>query len=136
MKAYRITSTEYHANLPHVFLFVDGDYYGELSYPRLRNYPTSIDYWRTATCADSDRYFHVEEVEVTGELIDRLKQLHQTVEENKAQLKECPKWRVFKTKKEREEDAAYNIAVMNHNKPYEKAIFEALEFIRNLIVEL
>ena len=82
MNAYRITSTEYRANLPKVFVFVNGEYYGDLSYPRLRNFPQDVNYWVNATCADSDRYFNIAEVEITEKQVNELRALHKAIDEN------------------------------------------------------
>lgn len=45
----------------------NGNYYGVMqhSYAVLRNFPKSIDYWKSSTCADSDRYFHVVSVDLS-----------------------------------------------------------------------
>lgn len=75
MKAYRIVSTEYKSNIPSVFLFVEGDYFGDLSYPSRDGFPKDIEHWYKATCADSDRFFNVEEVEVPVFLIDWLREI-------------------------------------------------------------
>lgn len=73
MKTYLITSTEYKYNEPDRFIMDDeGNYYGvgEHSYAIIRNFPKSIDYWKNATCSDSDRYFHIEEVELTQDQLE------------------------------------------------------------------
>lgn len=75
MKAFRIISTEYKANIPSVFLFIEGDYFGDLGYPSRDKFPKDIEHWRTATCADADRFFNVEEVEVPVFLIDWLREI-------------------------------------------------------------
>ena len=75
MKAFRIISTENKFNIPSVFLFVEGDYFGDLSYPSRDKFPKDIEHWRTATCADADRFFNVEEVEVQSFVIDWLREI-------------------------------------------------------------
>lgn len=75
MKAFRIISTEYKSNIPSVFIFVEGDYFGDLSYPSRDKFPKDIEHWRTATCADTDRFFNVEEVEVPSFVIDWLREI-------------------------------------------------------------
>lgn len=75
MKAFRIISTEYKANIPSVFLFIEGDYFGDIGYPSRDKFPKDIEHWRTATCADADRFFNVEEVEVPVFLIDWLREI-------------------------------------------------------------
>ena len=75
MKAFRIISTEYKANIPSVFLFVEGDYFGDLGYPSRDKFPKDIEHWRIATCADADRFFNIEEVEVQPFVIDWLREI-------------------------------------------------------------
>ena len=75
MKAYKITSTEYRANQASVFVFVNGEYFGDLAYVRRENYPQDINHWMEATCADSDRYFIVKEVEISEEQINDCKNI-------------------------------------------------------------
>lgn len=73
MRAYLITSTEYKYNSPDRFIMDEnGNYYGvgEHSYAIARNFPQSIDYWMTATCADSDRYFNIVSAELTMEQLE------------------------------------------------------------------
>ena len=73
MRAYLITSTEYKYNSPDRFIMDEnGNYYGvgEHSYAILRNFPKNIDYWRTATCSDSDRFFNIVSVELTQEQLE------------------------------------------------------------------
>ena len=69
MRYFAIKSTEYHANTPDTFLMdQEGNYYGvqdPFSYARARNYPKDVDYWRTATCSDADRFFTVSEISIT-----------------------------------------------------------------------
>lgn len=125
MKAYRITSEEYCMNLPSVFLFVDGSYYGDLDYPRLRNYPSDIDYWHHATCADSDRHFHVEEVTLTVDKEMKLKKLHACVDVLKTHIRQHPN-----------NNRSFDPEVENFNKPYETAISLAYEKINDIISAL
>lgn len=137
MKAFRITSTEYQANTPHIFLMAaDGVYYGDLDYPRLRNYPQDVEYWKTATCADSDRYFHVEEVEVSEGDIVNMRGMHTSMNLLGTSLKEYSRWRPLTTKEEREADEKYNREVWEHNKPIEREIGRLEEEIRKIIVGL
>ena len=75
MKAHRVISTEYKSNIPSVFLFVEGDYFGDIEYPSRDGFPKDIEHWRTATCADADRFFNIEEVEVPAFLIDWLREI-------------------------------------------------------------
>ena len=136
MKAYRITSTEYQANQPSVFLFVNGDYYGCLAYPRHREFPQDVDYWRTATCADSDRYFHVEEVTVDDEQIAAMKQKHIAMEELGARLKPYTGYRPFATKEEREADYQQDLKTEKYNRPIDREINRISGELDKLIAEL
>ena len=69
MKAYRITSTEYKANIPDVFLFCDGHYYGDMGYPNRDKLPNNIEHWRRAECSDAGRFFKIEELECPNTVI-------------------------------------------------------------------
>lgn len=136
MKAFRIISSEYSGNQPSIFLFVEGEYYGDLDYPCLRNYPQNIEYWKTATCADSDRYFSVMEVEITEEQVKMLKKHHVDILASMSMLKEYSRWKAGMTKKEREEDEAYNRSVYEHNKRYDTIISERMYAVESLIKSL
>lgn len=136
MKAYRITSTEYHANTPSVFLFVNGEYLGELTYPRLRNYPQDVDYWRTATCADADRYFHIEEVEVSTPEIEVMKRMHDCIDESKGKLKPYSGYRPFATKEEREADYQSDLEAEAYNRPFEREIIRLHSVLEKYISNL
>lgn len=133
MKSFRITSSEYQANIPSVFLFVEGQYYGCLEYPKLKNYPQDVDFWRTATGSDSDRFFNVEEVEVSEEQIVEMVRMHEDMELKRAKLKEYAQYRFNATKEEREADNQYNIETAKYNRPIEKEIEENWWAIRNII---
>lgn len=133
MKSFRITSSEYQANLPSVFLFVEGQYYGCLEYPKFNNYPQDVDFWRTATGSDSDRYFNVEEVEVSEEQIAEMVRMHEDMELSKAQLKEYIRYRFNASKEELEADRQYNIEISKYNRPIDKKIEETWWAIRNII---
>lgn len=136
MKAYRITSTEYQANIPSVFLFVNGEYHGCMIYPKHRNYPQDVDYWRTATCADDGRYFHVEEVEVDENDIAVMKQKQSDIEGNRSKLKDYSGYRPFATKEEKEADYQHDIEAEKYNCPIEREINRLWTEIRNMILEL
>lgn len=125
MKAFRITSTEYRMNHPSVFLFVDGKYYGDLCYPRLRNYPSYVDYWRYATCADSDRYFDVEEVVLAVDKEMKLKKLHSCIDVLKSHVIQYSRV-----------DFSFNREAENFNRAYELAIRLAYEKIDEIISAL
>lgn len=111
-KFYVIASTEYEANMPDLFLMdAMGNYYGvsEHSYVIWHKYPKSIDFWKTAQCSDADRYFNIDEVELTQTQVDEFDRL--TKEYAKLDREtpifelQYPKSSDFKTKK------AYNQAV-------------------------
>lgn len=92
MKIYVIASEEYESNMPDLFLMDEqGKYYGVSndSYAALRNYPKSIDYWLNATGSDADRYFHIDEVEMTQEQVDEFDRI------TKECLQLCAKAPVF-----------------------------------------
>lgn len=65
MKAFRIISTEFSANVPSVFLFLNGNYYGCMIYPKGNNYPQDVKFWETAEGSDLGRRFKIEEVEIS-----------------------------------------------------------------------
>jgi hypothetical protein len=65
MKTTIVKSSEYRANQSSVFAVINGEYFGDMSYPRFHNFPADANYWRTATCADADRHFTVKEVEIS-----------------------------------------------------------------------
>lgn len=136
MKAYRITSTEYRANHPSVFLFVNGEYYGDLSYPRVRKFPKSIEYWKTATCSDSDRFFNIEEVEVAEETVIKLKGLHEEIIENGKNILPYTPYKPNMTKKEREEDNEENRRRERLNAPYDKKHIQLTSQIEFIIKSL
>ena len=112
MKVFVIASTEYRANCPDMFLMdAEGNYYGvsEHSYASWRNFPKSIDYWRNAECSDSDRYFNIDEVELTRETVEQFDSLTKKYAELSANAprfsEKYPRQSDYKTKK------AYNEAV-------------------------
>lgn len=118
MNAYRITSTEYRANLPKVFVFVNGEYYGDLSYPRLRNFPQDVNYWVNATCADSDRYFNIAEVEITEKQVNELRALHKAIDENAKNIVPYTDYVPGLSAQEREADRQENILREEINCPF------------------
>ena len=71
MKATLIISTEYRLNSPSVFAHIGNRYFGDLVYVLSRK-PESVDYWRGATCSDSDRFFTVKEGEISEEQLAQL----------------------------------------------------------------
>ena len=121
MKFYVIASTEYEANMPDTFLMDEnGNYYGvtEHSYATWDNYPKSADFWRNAQGSDSDRYFNIDYVEISEEMVAEFDTL--TKEYIRANA-EIPKFGEkfpnlmlggFKTKK------AYNEAVKAYEERY------------------
>lgn len=72
MKAFRIISTEHSANMPSVFLFVDGKYYGCMIYPRGNNYPQDINYWKVAEGSDKGRHFKIDEITISDEQLNAI----------------------------------------------------------------
>lgn len=137
MIATIITSTEYKHNQPSVFININGTYYGELTYPHLRKYPTA-DYWRTATSSDADRGFSVREANITAQQFDRIKELQLIYADNITKCKPfkgqypVKTWKIKRGK----QFEAYKVAVEQYeqqakeaserNAPYIKAYTEAL----------
>ena len=118
MKTYKITSTEYRANQASVFVFVNGEYFGDLAYVRRDNYPQDINHWMEATCADSDRYFIVEEVEMSDEQVNELRQLHEALDENAKNFIPYTSYVPGLSKKELEADRQENIRREKANRPF------------------
>ena len=145
MKALLITSTEYYGNKPAVFAIIDGKYYGDMSYPTLRNFPDN-EYWKHATCADSDRYFNTIDVCYSTEIVDQIKALQNAIIYNSRMLKDYPHWekapdykirrgqayeayKIFTEKEAREIDK-----VTKYNAPYYVAIDAAYNELRELLL--
>lgn len=84
VKAYRITSTEYIANEPMVFLLKDGRYYGDLCYPMRNKFPAEVYYWYYALCSDAGRHFKVEEVLLMKENVLWLEQVSDEINKYKS----------------------------------------------------
>jgi len=147
MKAIIITSTEYKANTPSVFAVIESTYYGELTYPHLRGYPTA-DYWKTATSSDSDRGFSVKESKLTTQQFERVKELQLIYGNNMMQCRPfkgqypVKTWTIKRGKKYE----AYKVAVAEYetkakevseqNAPFIKAYTEALEELTNILQKL
>lgn len=113
MKAHLVVSTEYRGNQPSVFLMVDGKYYGEMTYPKLRKFPKKVDYWHNATSSDTDRGFAVYPVELTRSNLDKIIGLSNEIEHVRS--KRVPYFSV--------RDVNYlqkNIAISEKNKPCER----------------
>lgn len=136
MKAYRITSTEYIGNIPSVFIFVNGNYYGNMAYPSIHKFPQDIDYWREATCADSDRYFHVDEVEITEEQMAELEALHTRRKETQENIQDTLPWKPGFSYEEMEEWAKRNREIENNNWPYYEIASSINEKIDKIIKTL
>ena len=136
MKAYKITSTEYRANQASVFVFVNGEYFGDLAYVRRENYPQDINHWMEATCADSDRYFIVKEVEISEEHINELRQLHADLEENAKNFIPYTDYVPGLSKKEREADRQENIRREELNRPFYAKAREINNRIEDIISSL
>lgn len=136
MKAYKITSEEYYANEPSVFLFVNGEYYGCMIYPKLRKFPQDVNYWRTATSSDSDRNFHIEEVNVSEEEINSMKNKQSRIDELNEKLKPYTGYRAFATKEEREQDYQEDLKTEEYNRPIDREIYKISKEIHNIILNL
>lgn len=83
MTAYRITSSEYYANTPSVFLFVEGKYYGDTIYALRDGFPQDVNHWRNAICSDEGRFFKVEEVECPRMIFEWMGTIQEKIDENK-----------------------------------------------------
>lgn len=136
MKAFRITSEEYYRNQVRTFLFVDGQYYGDIIYPQLRNMPQDVDYWRTATSSDSDRYFYVEEVEVSEDQTKKLQALHEQWESAAGNVMNTQPWKPGMAKEESEAMRQENIKIEDRNRPFYRAIDAARNEIEKIIKSL
>lgn len=148
MKAHLITSTEYSANRPSVFLQTgegSENYYGCLIYPESGNFP-QVDYWRTAICSDSDRYFSVKEIEVAEKQLIEIRQLQKVCNDNRVESKSYPyilkTWKIKRGKayedwliateqqhKEIKEEESKNA-------PFKKAYYNAFSELRNILLSL
>lgn len=148
MKAYLITSSEHWANKTSVFLFHEGSYYGCTNYPFLRNFPKKIEYWFTAPCADSDRFFKVEEVFFNENDFDEIKKLQNCIDANDAVIEKksfAPiqkKWKVkrgknyLQWKSEKEAQQKEIEEHYNRNRPFAAASIEAKERLIYLLLFL
>jgi hypothetical protein len=122
MRAYLITSTEYKHNNPDRFIMDEnGNYYGvgEHSYAISRNFPKSIDYWMTATCADSDRYFNIVSVELTMEQLEAFDNITKEYIANTATAPVFGEQYPDSTSKEWKSKKQYNAAAKDFIKRYE-----------------
>jgi hypothetical protein len=148
MKATLIISEEYKANQPCVFIFVDGNYYGDLSYPRLRNFPQDVNYWKMAISSDSDRFFSVYDVEISNQVFDKINSFSKNMKEASEKWTSDAEWNGFipapkKSKNSKEykdylqnEDKrrlkCYEIAKINE--PIDKIITKNYYDLRNLLL--
>ena len=136
MNAYKIISTEYSANQASVFVFVNGEYFGDLAYVRRENYPQDINHWINATCADKDRYFIVKEVEISEDQVNKLRKLHEAIEENAKNFIPYTDYVPGLSKKEREEDRQENIRREEANRPFYAKAREIKNKIADIINSL
>ena len=136
MKAYKITSTEYRANIPSVFIFVNGEYFGDLCYPSLRQFPQNIEYWVNTTCADDDRYFNVKEIEISEKEVSDLAELHNALTENAKNILPYTGYVPNLTAKEKEADRQENIRRESLNAPFYKKAKEISDKINGIIETL
>ena len=136
MNAYKIISTEYSANQASVFVFVNGEYFGDLAYVRRENYPQDINHWINATCADKDRYFIVKEVEISEDQVNELRKLHEAIEENAKNFIPYTDYVPDLSKKEREEDRQENIRREEANRPFYAKAREIKNKIADIINSL
>lgn len=135
-------------NQPSIFLFNEGDYYGCKIYPSIRNYPSDLKYWQSATCSDSDRFFKVLNVEVSEDILITIKKLQNVVDANESMVerKSYPyikrNWSIKKGKVYQAwkiESEAQSQAIkeeQERNEPFEKARSIAYRQLRNLLLSL
>lgn len=149
MKATLIISTEYHANQPSVFIMAEGQYYGCLIYPKSRNFPSDVDYWRNATCSDSDRYFTVKDVEYPKNVFELIKNLQYEISEAIKCLKtdNSYKWiprpnasknsKIYKEYLEKQEaqDNALR-KIYEYNRPFDKIIDTDRTELRKILLSV
>lgn len=136
MKAYIIKSTEYKHNEPSVFVFVNGEYFGDLVYPTRDKMPQDINHWRTATCADSDRWFSVTETEITDEQVTELRRLHKELDENSKHFVPYTSYQPGLSYQEREADRQENLRREEINRPYYRKESELREAVDEIISSL
>lgn len=100
MKAFRITSTEYHANTPSVFLFVDGEYFGDTVYAMRDKFPQNIEHWHHAMCADEGRFFKVEEIELPEFVLRWMREINEEINTFRRWMDISPEkdWTSFESK--------------------------------------
>ena len=147
MKATVIISTEYKYNQPSVFAYVDGQYYGCMIYPKSRNYPTDMNYWKNATSSDAGRYFSVIEVEFSDSDFELIKGFQNEIKEAEQNLindnvnpwiprpdaaKNSKIYKEYLAKMEAQEKAQQELWVKNQ--PFEKIIYNARTEMRKIIV--
>lgn len=120
MKAYRITSTEYRANEPSMFVFADGRYYGDLAYPLRDKMPQDIDHWRTAECADEGRFFAVEDIELDEGQEQVLQRLQTALEVVNSLAVPYTPYRPGMTFAEKEADRKENLRREELNRPFDR----------------
>jgi ssDNA-binding Zn-finger/Zn-ribbon topoisomerase 1 len=90
MKAHLIISEEYRMNQPSVFIFANGKYYGCQNYPKIKDYPEDVDYWKVATSSDADRGFSVKEVDYSNDVFAKIQSLQDEIFETSKLLKPEP----------------------------------------------
>ncbi len=149
MKATLIISTEYRANQPSVFIYANEQYYGCLIYPRGRDYPTDMNYWKIATCADADRYFSVKEVDYSDETFKLIHDLQLEIKEIEKCLKpdientwvprpdkskNSKEYKEYLSKKENQEKAQREI--WKYNEQFQKIIYANRNKIREIILSV
>lgn len=136
MKAYIIKSTEYKHNEPSVFVFVNGEYFGDLVYPTRDKMPQDINHWRTATCADSDRWFSVTETEITDEQVTELRRLHKELDENSKHFVPYTSYQHGLSYQEREADRQENLRREEINRQYYRKAIELREAVDEIVSSL
>lgn len=147
MKATLIISKEYHMNDSAVFAYAKENYYGCQVYPRSRNYPTDMNYWRSAICADADRFFTVIDVDYSAQDFARIEELQGNIFYDEKLLKKydtsyipCPKAaknsKVYKDYLAQvEQQNNLNNEISAYNMPIEGRISQNREELRTLLLK-
>lgn len=106
MTTYIIASSEYHGNMPDLFLMDEyGNYYGvsQHSYAAWDKFPVDVDHWKNRTCSDADRFFNIDCMDIPEEIVIRFDELTKEYErldkETPSFGEEYPVFSSFKTKK-------------------------------------
>ena len=148
MNAHLIISEEYKMNQPSVFIFSNGQYYGCLTYPKIKNFPSDVNFWETATSSDTHRGFSVRDVEYSPVVFEKIQSLQNEISVASSNLKSehMPYIMSSKASKNSKEYKAYLVKVeeqntllaeiLEHNKPYDQIISKKRSELRSLLLSV